>query len=36
MQVLVNPQVNHRVEVRGGVLAGRSAELLQTFFRDRR
>ena len=36
MQVLVNPQMNHRVEVRGGVLAGRSAELLQTFFRDRR
>jgi len=36
MQVLNHPQLNHRVEVRSGVLAGRSAELLQTFFRDRR
>jgi tRNA(adenine34) deaminase len=36
MQVLDNPQLNHRVEVRGGVLAGRSAELLQSFFRNRR
>jgi len=36
MQVLNHPQLNHRVEVRSGVLAGRGAELLQTFFRDRR
>lgn len=36
MQVLNHPRLNHRVEVRGGVLAGRSAELLQAFFRDRR
>src|SRR5713226_761454 len=31
MQVLNHPQLNHRLEVRSGVLAGRSAELLQTF-----
>ena len=36
MQVLNQPQLNHKVEVRGGVLAGRSAEILQTFFRNRR
>ena len=36
MQVLNHPQLNHKVEVRGGVLAGRSAELLQTFFKNRR
>lgn len=36
MQVLNHPQLNHRIEVRSGVLAGRSAELLQTFFRNRR
>jgi tRNA(adenine34) deaminase len=36
MQVLDHPQLNHRVEVRSGVLAGRSAEMLQTFFRKRR
>lgn len=36
MQVLDHPQLNHRIEVRSGVLAGRSAEILQTFFRDRR
>jgi tRNA(adenine34) deaminase len=36
MQVLNHPRLNHRVEVRGGVLAGRCAELLQTFFRNRR
>jgi tRNA(adenine34) deaminase len=35
-QVLNHPQMNHRVEVRAGVLAGRCAELLQAFFRDRR
>jgi tRNA(adenine34) deaminase len=36
MQVLSNPQLNHKVEVISGVLAGRSAELLQTFFKSRR
>ena len=36
MQLLNHPSLNHRMEVRGGVLAGRCAELLQTFFRDRR
>ena len=36
MQVLNHPQLNHRVEVRGGVLAGRCAEVLQEFFRSRR
>ena len=36
MQVLNHPQANHKVEVRSGVLAGRSAELLQAFFRSRR
>jgi len=36
MHVLDHPQLNHRPEVRSGVLAGRSAELLQTFFRSRR
>jgi len=36
MQVLNHPQLNHRTEVRSGVLAGRCAELLQTFFKSRR
>jgi tRNA(adenine34) deaminase len=36
MQVLNHPQLNHKVDVRSGVLAGRSAELLQTFFKSRR
>jgi tRNA(adenine34) deaminase len=36
MQVLNHPQLNHKTEVRRGVLAGRSADLLQSFFRDRR
>ena len=36
MQVLNHPQLNHKMEVRGGVLAGRCAELLQTFFKNRR
>ena len=36
MQVLNHPQLNHKVEVRSGVLAGRCAELLQTFFKNRR
>jgi tRNA(adenine34) deaminase len=36
MQLLQHPAMNHRVEVCGGVLAGRSAELMQSFFKDRR
>lgn len=36
MQVLNHPKLNHRMEVRQGVLAGRCAELLQTFFKGRR
>jgi tRNA(adenine34) deaminase len=36
MQVLNHPNLNHRMEVRAGVLAGRCAEILQTFFRLRR
>jgi tRNA(adenine34) deaminase len=36
MQVLNHPALNHRVEVRDGVLASQSAELLQQFFRERR
>jgi len=35
-QVLNHPNLNHRMEVRAGVLAGRCAELLQTFFKSRR
>jgi tRNA(adenine34) deaminase len=36
MEVVNHPQLNHRMEVRGGVLAGKSAEILQEFFRNRR
>ena len=36
MQVVNHPRLNHKLEVRSGVLAGRSAELLQTFFNKRR
>ena len=36
IQVLNHPQLNHKIEVRSGVLASRSAEMLQTFFRNRR
>ena len=36
MQVVNHPELNHKMEVQGGVLAGRSAEVLQTFFRNRR
>ena len=36
MQLLEHSAMNHRVEVRHSVLAGRCAELLQSFFRDRR
>jgi tRNA(adenine34) deaminase len=34
--VLNHPALNHQMGVRGGVLAGRCAELLQSFFRERR
>jgi tRNA(adenine34) deaminase len=36
MQVVNHPSLNHVMEVRGGVLAGECAELLQEFFRRRR
>jgi len=36
MQVVNHPRLNHEMEVRSGVLAGRAAELLQEFFRQRR
>jgi tRNA(adenine34) deaminase len=36
MHVLNHPGLNHRMEVLGGVLAGRCAEILQEFFRTRR
>jgi len=36
LQVASHPSLNHQMEVRGGVLAGRSAEILQEFFRQRR
>jgi tRNA(adenine34) deaminase len=36
LQVLNHPGLNHHMEVRGGVLAGKCAELLQEFFRNRR
>ena len=36
LSVLNHPQLNHRMEVTGGVLAARCQELLQNFFRSRR
>ncbi len=36
MSVLNHPQLNHRMQVTSGVLASRSQELLQAFFRSRR
>jgi tRNA(adenine34) deaminase len=36
MQVLNHPELNHRVQVTRGVLAGRCAEVLQEFFKTRR
>lgn len=36
VQVLNHPRLNHQMEVTSGVLAGRCADLLQTFFRARR
>ena len=36
MRLLNHPSLNHRIQVQGGILAGRCAELLQKFFRARR
>ena len=36
LQVVNHPSLNHQMEIRGGVLAGRAAEILQEFFRSRR
>jgi tRNA(adenine34) deaminase len=36
VEVLNHPRLNHKLDIRSGVLAGRSAELLQEFFRKRR
>jgi len=36
MHVLNHPALNHKIEVRRGVLAGQCTELLQEFFRSRR
>lgn len=36
LPVLNHPALNHRMQVEGGVLAGRCAEMLQAFFRARR
>jgi tRNA(adenine34) deaminase len=36
VRVLNHPSLNHHMEVRSGVLGGRSADLLQDFFRSRR
>jgi tRNA(adenine34) deaminase len=36
LQVVNHPNLNHQMDVRGGVLAGRSGEILQEFFRQRR
>ena len=36
MRVLNHPHLNHQMEVTPGVLAGRCAELLQAFFREKR
>jgi tRNA(adenine34) deaminase len=36
LEVINHPGLNHRMEIVSGVLGGRSAELLQEFFRKRR
>jgi tRNA(adenine34) deaminase len=36
LNVLAEPRLNHRAQVEGGLLAGESAELLETFFASRR
>jgi tRNA(adenine34) deaminase len=36
LTVINHPALNHQMEICGGVLAGKSAEILQEFFRKRR
>jgi tRNA(adenine34) deaminase len=36
LQVVNHPGLNHKMDIRGGILAGRSAEVMQEFFRQRR
>jgi len=36
LHVINHPQLNHQMEVRAGVLADRTAAMLQAFFRSRR
>jgi tRNA(adenine34) deaminase len=36
LQVVNHAALNHQMDVRGGVLAGRAAEMVQEFFRRRR
>jgi tRNA(adenine34) deaminase len=36
LEVINHPSLNHKMELRGGMLAGKSAEILQEFFRKRR
>jgi tRNA(adenine34) deaminase len=36
MHLLNHPRLNHKIEIRGGVLAGKCAEIMQEFFRSRR
>ncbi len=36
LDVINHPQLNHKMEVRKGVLAGRCADMLQAFFRAKR
>ncbi|MBV9622585.1 MAG: tRNA adenosine(34) deaminase TadA [Acidobacteria bacterium] len=36
LHVLNHPCLNHCMQIRGGVLAGRCSEILQEFFRNRR
>jgi tRNA(adenine34) deaminase len=36
LQLVNHPSLNHQMEIRGGVLSGRSAEMVQEFFRKRR
>jgi len=36
LQILNHPRLNHQVDVTFGVLAARSMDLLQTFFREKR
>lgn len=36
MPVINHPQLNHKMEITWGVLAGRCADLMQSFFREKR